>query len=166
MVLEPILLQLPPTFAVAEKAGLIRASESTATKRARKIRTRTNYHRSESNCELPVAKKSLHFTSPYCLPCVYGHSLPLSLHHASPMEQFPSMKSAEFRRLVMRSPLNYRILRTRGSHQLLTVAGRGTILIATHEGRTMSPRMVEKLLTQNAGLTRKDALKLVKGEKW
>lgn len=74
---------------------------------------------------------------------------------------FPSVKAGELLKTLLRHPLNYQIHRQRGSHRTLRADGRGQILFSYHEGATVPPGAVRKILVQDAGLTEDEALELL-----
>lgn len=79
---------------------------------------------------------------------------------------FPSMKARALLWLLMRKPLLYRVDRTTGSHRILvSEAGYPRIVFAYHDGATVSPTRVRKILTREVGLTEMEALRLVRGKR-
>lgn len=75
--------------------------------------------------------------------------------------QFPSMKAAALLATLMRQPLGYSIVRQRGSHRRLESPGRPPILFSYHEGATVPPGVVRKVLMKDAQLEEAEALRLV-----
>jgi predicted RNA binding protein YcfA (HicA-like mRNA interferase family) len=71
------------------------------------------------------------------------------------------MKASELLRVLTRHPLNYRIVRQRGSHRRLEAPGRQPLTFAFHDGQTLPPGLVRKVLTRDAGLNEDDALSLL-----
>jgi len=77
-------------------------------------------------------------------------------------DRFPSMKARELRRVLGRRPLNYSADRTGGSHETLTSdAGYPQLTFAFHDGDTISPGLVRKVLVKDVGLSVDDARRLL-----
>ena len=77
-------------------------------------------------------------------------------------DRFPSMKARELRRVLGRRPLNYEADRTAGSHETLTSdAGYPQLTFAFHDGDTISPGLVRKILVKDVGLSVDEARRLV-----
>jgi predicted RNA binding protein YcfA (HicA-like mRNA interferase family) len=79
------------------------------------------------------------------------------------VEPFPSMKASALLRVLMRAPLQYRIERQRGSHRHLTSPDHPPLLFSFHDGVTVTPRLVRKILVQDVGLGADEALRLLRG---
>lgn len=77
------------------------------------------------------------------------------------MDDFPSMKARRLLAILMREPLNYRIVRQRGSHRTLRASGRPQILFAWHDRMELKPREVRKVLMNQVGLAETSALDLL-----
>lgn len=77
------------------------------------------------------------------------------------MSQFPSLKAKKLLAILTSEPLNYRIARQRGSHRVLTTQDRPTLVFAFHDGATIAPGLVRKILVKDIGLDERDALKLL-----
>jgi predicted RNA binding protein YcfA (HicA-like mRNA interferase family) len=77
------------------------------------------------------------------------------------MSDFPTMKARRLLAILMREPLNYRIVRQRGSHRILDAEGRSRIIFAFHDRQTVAPRLVRQLLVTEAGLDADEALDLL-----
>jgi predicted RNA binding protein YcfA (HicA-like mRNA interferase family) len=71
------------------------------------------------------------------------------------------MKARELLAVLIREPLSYEIVRQRGSHRRLKAAGRPPITFAFHDGATIAPGMVRKILCRDVGLGEDEALKLL-----
>lgn len=71
------------------------------------------------------------------------------------------MKSAELLAVLQRKPLSYQIVRQRGSHRLVESPGRPRILFSYHDGRTIPPGGVRKILVSVIGLSVDEALRLL-----
>lgn len=69
----------------------------------------------------------------------------------------PSLKSDELLAILLRPPLGYRIRRQRGSHRILDVQGRPTLVFAFHSGRSIPGWLVWSILTKQVGLTDAEA---------
>lgn len=77
------------------------------------------------------------------------------------MAQFPSMKSGSLLGVLLREPLGYTIVRQKGSHRKLEADGRPPVLFSYHDGVTVPPGVVRKILVQTVGLTPEEALRLL-----
>jgi predicted RNA binding protein YcfA (HicA-like mRNA interferase family) len=72
------------------------------------------------------------------------------------------MSWREFRRLLGRPPLGYRVERQAGSHRTMTSPEFPTIHLGFHESATLPPGLVRKILTRDVGLSEDQALELVR----
>ncbi len=73
-----------------------------------------------------------------------------------------SVKAGRLLAVLMRSPLNYQIVRQNGSHRTLrSTSGYPDLVFAFHEGVTLPPRMVKKILVGRVGLTEDQARELL-----
>ena len=77
------------------------------------------------------------------------------------MTDFPSMKARELLAVLMREPLNYEIVRQRGSHRRLKAPGRPPLTFAFHDRATVGPGLVRKVLCRDVGLSEAEALKVL-----
>ena len=77
------------------------------------------------------------------------------------MADFPSMKARELLAVLTREPLSYEVARQRGSHRRLKALGRPPITFAFHDGATIPPGLVRKILCRDVGLGEDEALKLL-----
>jgi predicted RNA binding protein YcfA (HicA-like mRNA interferase family) len=75
--------------------------------------------------------------------------------------RFPSLKARRLLRILTSDPLNYRITRQAGSHRRLHADGRLALTWAFHDGRTLAPGEVRRILTQQVGLAEDEALRLL-----
>lgn len=73
------------------------------------------------------------------------------------MADFPSLKAQKLLRALTREPLGYRVVTQRGSHRKLEAEGRPNINFAWHDGATVAPSQVKKLLVTKIGLTEEEA---------
>ena len=71
------------------------------------------------------------------------------------------MRARDLLAVLTREPLNYEIVRQRGSHRRLKAPGRPSITFAYHDRRSLSPGAVKAVLCQDVGLAENDALKLL-----
>lgn len=72
------------------------------------------------------------------------------------------MKASELFRVLNRKPLEYKQLRRTGSHILLrSENGYKDFIFAFHDSQTIPPRMVKKILTEDVGLSVKEAVELL-----
>lgn len=75
---------------------------------------------------------------------------------------FPSLKAKKLLAILGRKPLEYVIARQKGSHRTLkSAAGYRDLLFSFHDGDTVPPGAVKKILTTDVGLTEKEALELL-----
>jgi predicted RNA binding protein YcfA (HicA-like mRNA interferase family) len=66
---------------------------------------------------------------------------------------FPSLKASRLLSILMREPLGYEIRRQRGSHRtLISRNGYPPLLFSFHDGATIPPGAVRKVLTRDVGL--------------
>jgi predicted RNA binding protein YcfA (HicA-like mRNA interferase family) len=77
------------------------------------------------------------------------------------MANFPSLKARRLLRVLMSAPLNYEEVRRSGSHRRLKAAGRPSLTWAYHDGRTLSPVEVRRVLVDQVGLAESEALGLL-----
>lgn len=73
------------------------------------------------------------------------------------------MKAGALLKLLMRDPLGYYIERQRGSHRRLRSQSYPDLLFSFHDGVTVSPGLVRKILTKDVGLSVDEALGLLRG---
>ncbi len=75
---------------------------------------------------------------------------------------FPSLKARWLLAILARSPLDYRVVRQRGSHRhLRSSAGHPDLLFSFHDRVTIPPEAVRKILVRDVGLTEDEALQLL-----
>jgi predicted RNA binding protein YcfA (HicA-like mRNA interferase family) len=77
------------------------------------------------------------------------------------VDDFPSMKGRRLLAILMREPLSYRVVRQTGSHRTLRAPGRPRILFAFHDGETIAPGLVRKVLVRDARLDEHEARRLL-----
>ncbi|MGO9320392.1 MAG: type II toxin-antitoxin system HicA family toxin [Solirubrobacteraceae bacterium] len=77
------------------------------------------------------------------------------------MAPFPSMKAKRLLWILTSDPLNYRIMRQSGSHRRLHADGRPRLTWAFHDGRTLAPGEVRRVLVHQVGLAEDEALRLL-----
>jgi len=76
---------------------------------------------------------------------------------------FPSMKARQSLAVLMRPPLRYRVVRQVGSHRRLqSAAGYPPLTFAWHDGATVTPGLVRKVLVRQVGLSAQEALQCLK----
>lgn len=68
-------------------------------------------------------------------------------------KKFPSLKAGDLLSVLERKPLNYEIVRQAGSHRVMRAPNRPQILFSYHDGATVPPGLVRKILTRDVGLT-------------
>ena len=73
------------------------------------------------------------------------------------------MKARQLLAVLTRPPLRYQVVRQTGSHRRLkSVAGYPPLTFAWHDGVTIAPGMVRKVLIQQVGLSVEEALQCVR----
>ncbi|HST56802.1 MAG TPA: type II toxin-antitoxin system HicA family toxin [Solirubrobacteraceae bacterium] len=77
------------------------------------------------------------------------------------MERFPSLKARKLLSILKAAPLNYQVIRQKGSHRHMEAEGRGRVLFAFHDRETIPGGMVRKILVDQVGLDEEDARKLI-----
>jgi predicted RNA binding protein YcfA (HicA-like mRNA interferase family) len=77
------------------------------------------------------------------------------------MGGFRSMKARELKRVLMREPLGYRVTRQTGSHCRMEAEVRPPLTVAFHDGDTIPPGLVRKVLVRDIGMTDDEALGLL-----
>lgn len=76
--------------------------------------------------------------------------------------QFPSLKAAQLLAVLTRKPLEYVVIRQAGSHRTLeSPNGYPRLGFAFHDGATVPPGAVRKILTRDVGLDEQTALGLL-----
>lgn len=70
------------------------------------------------------------------------------------------MKSSDLMKIVTR--LGYVEVRRKGSHRHMTCNGRLPLTFAFHDGQTIPPGLVKKVLTKDVGLTNEQIIDLLK----
>lgn len=73
------------------------------------------------------------------------------------MAVYPSLKARQLLRVLAK--LGYTIVSQEGSHRKLAAEGRPPILFSYHDGVTVPPGAVRKMLERDAGLTETEALR-------
>lgn len=72
------------------------------------------------------------------------------------------MRARDLLRVVMREPLNYGIHTQEGSHRKLkSAAGYPDLLFSFHDGQSLPPGLVRKILVKDVGLTAEQAIRLL-----
>jgi predicted RNA binding protein YcfA (HicA-like mRNA interferase family) len=75
--------------------------------------------------------------------------------------EFPSLKSKALLALLKRRPLGYEVVRQKGSHRRLeSPNGYPPLTFAWHDGATIPPGAVRKVLINDVGLTEEEASEL------
>ena len=77
------------------------------------------------------------------------------------MPPFPSIKARRLLAILMREPLNYRIVRQRGSHRTLAAPGRPRFVFAFHDRDEIPGGLVREILVKKNGLDEAEALDLL-----
>lgn len=79
----------------------------------------------------------------------------------SPTVQFPSLKARRVLAILCREPLAYEVVRQQGSHRRLRSRnGYPPLTFSFHDGVTVPPRTLRKILVDDVGLSEPDALDL------
>lgn len=77
-------------------------------------------------------------------------------------QQFPSLRARALLRVLKREPLSYVIVRQSGSHRRMeSENGYEALIFAFHDGDTLPPGLVRKILTKDVGLSIEEALDLL-----
>lgn len=71
------------------------------------------------------------------------------------------MKARALRRVLEKHPLSYAANTTSGSHTKMTSATYPDLLFAFHDGDTVPPHLVKKILVKDVGLTVDEARALL-----
>lgn len=72
------------------------------------------------------------------------------------------MKAKKLLGVLTRKPLSYRVHHQKGSHRTLrSEEGYPEILFSFHDGTTIAPGAVRKILTRDVGLEEHEALQLL-----
>lgn len=79
----------------------------------------------------------------------------------SPVPGIPEMKPRKFRK-VLRS-LGYEFVRKRGSHEVWAHPEYRQLVLSYHDGATISPRVVKKMLVKDGGVPLVQALEACRG---
>lgn len=82
--------------------------------------------------------------------------------HTTGVSNFPTMKACKLLNILLRKPLNYRIMRTRGSHRTLISPDRPRIVYSYHDSEELSGHMVRKILVNGVGLNESEALEVLR----
>ena len=76
--------------------------------------------------------------------------------------QFPSHKARQLLAIHSREPLAYAVVRQQGSHRRLqSTNGYPPLSFAWHDGATIPPGLVRKVLVKDVGLSEAAALALI-----
>jgi len=73
--------------------------------------------------------------------------------------KFPAVKSKRFFKIL--KGLGYEVKRQNGSHRVMTAPGRKPLVFAFHDGATVPPGLVRKVLMDEVGLAEDEALELL-----
>lgn len=77
------------------------------------------------------------------------------------MAQFPSMKARALERILRRPPLGYKLVRQKGSHRHFVAEGLPPLTFSYHDGASIPPGVVRKILLRDVGLSEVEALILL-----
>jgi len=79
-----------------------------------------------------------------------------------PPNPFPSMRGRALFALLAREPLSYAIVRQKGSHRRLESSrGYPPLLFAFHDGDSIPPGLVRKVLVKDVGLSVDEAVAIL-----
>lgn len=76
---------------------------------------------------------------------------------------FPAMTGRDLLAVLRRKPLEYRVVRQRGSHRRLSAPGRPDLTFAFHDAASIAPGLVRKILMSDIGLDEEEAHRILKG---
>jgi predicted RNA binding protein YcfA (HicA-like mRNA interferase family) len=71
------------------------------------------------------------------------------------------MKADQLLRVLQRDPLDYVVVRSKGSHRHLRSDNYPPLTFAFHSGQTIPAGLVKKILTKDVGLTDEQAWELL-----
>jgi predicted RNA binding protein YcfA (HicA-like mRNA interferase family) len=71
------------------------------------------------------------------------------------------LKAKRLLRILTSEPLSYRVTRQSGSHRRLQADGYPALTWAFHDGRTLAPSEVRRILVNHVGLAEDEALRLL-----
>lgn len=72
--------------------------------------------------------------------------------------QFPSLKGKQM--LAILKAQGAEVVRQNGSHRIIRYRNQPQFVFSAHDGHSVRPSMVRKVLTKDMGLSEKDALDL------
>ena len=72
------------------------------------------------------------------------------------------MKSRKLLGVLMRKPLSYHIIRTHGSHRILSSEKYPQLLYSFHDSIELSGHQVQRVLLSEVGLTIEEALEVIR----
>ena len=71
------------------------------------------------------------------------------------------MKAKRLLAVLQREPLNYKVVRQSGSHRRMEAPGLPPLSFAFHDGATIAPGLVRKILVKDVGLAPEKARELI-----
>jgi predicted RNA binding protein YcfA (HicA-like mRNA interferase family) len=74
---------------------------------------------------------------------------------------FPALKARRLRAVLERKPLSYRVVRQSGSHKRMKSRSYPPFTFSVHDGSTVSPVLVRKVLIEDVGLAEAEAMRLL-----
>jgi predicted RNA binding protein YcfA (HicA-like mRNA interferase family) len=77
------------------------------------------------------------------------------------MSHFPSLKARQLLRVLMREPLDYEIVRQKGSHRRLESPTHPPLTFSFHDNATIPGGQVRQILTKQIGLGQDEARRLL-----
>ena len=77
------------------------------------------------------------------------------------MSDYPSLKKRQLLKVL--KSIGYVVDRQKGSHMTLVCEGRQKLTFAFHDGQSIPPGLVKKILTKDVGLSDKEAIGVLSG---
>ncbi len=93
----------------------------------------------------------------------FGPESALTSGSMQAVTSFPSLKARDLFRILTGRPLGYKVLRQTGSHRRLISDDYPPLTFAFHDGDTVPPGLVRKILTKDVGLSDDEARRLTGG---
>jgi predicted RNA binding protein YcfA (HicA-like mRNA interferase family) len=76
---------------------------------------------------------------------------------------FPAMSGRDLLAVLRRKPLEYQVVRQKGSHRRLSAPGYPDLTFAFHDSASIAPGLVRKILIFDIGLDEEEAHRILKG---
>ena len=78
------------------------------------------------------------------------------------MPSFPAMTWPQFKRVLERRPLAYRVTKQSGSHRKMESDNYPTLWLAFHDRAELAPGLIRKIMVKDIGLSEDEALQLLR----